>query len=107
MAERYTCRQAGAKVSKTYSEKMFYVYILQSLRTGEFYKGLTDDINRRLKQHKDGKSPSTKKLLPVRLIHVEICDNRQKARELEKYFKSGFGREIIKEIAEVAERYTR
>ncbi len=29
---------------------------------------------------------------------VEICKNRTDARELEKYFKSGYGREILKEI---------
>lgn len=108
MAERYTCLPAGRREGlKTYSEKMFYVYVLQSLKTGVFYKGLTDNIDRRLKEHESGKSPTTKRLLPVKLVYVEICDNRQAARELEKYFKSGFGREIIKEIAEVAERYTR
>ena len=79
---------------------MYYVYILKSLRTGEFYKGFTDNIDRRLQEHISGKSPSTKTRLPLKLIYVEICSTREDARNLEKFFKSGYGREIIKELAE-------
>ena len=78
---------------------MFYVYILYSLKTGEFYKGLTNSLTRRLNQHFSGKVKSTCKKLPLKVIHVEICKNRQEARNLEKFFKSGFGREIIEEIS--------
>ncbi len=77
---------------------MYFVYILQSLRTGEFYKGITNNIERRFNQHLAGKSPTTKSKLPLRLIHVEICNNRIEAGKLEKFFKSGFGREIINEL---------
>ena len=77
---------------------MFYVYILKSLKTGEFYKGLTSDLDQRLKDHLSGKTKSTKSRIPFELIHVELCSTRKGAREMEKYFKSGFGREIIKEI---------
>jgi putative endonuclease len=79
---------------------MYYVYILQSLESGEFYKGLTNNINRRLIQHFACEVKSTKSTLPLKLVHVEICKSRLEARKLEKYFKSGFGREIIKEILE-------
>ena len=77
---------------------MFYVYIIRSLKTGEFYKGLTSNLDRRLKEHIQGKTKSTKFRLPFELIHVEICDNRENARAMEKYFKSGSGRELIEEI---------
>lgn len=83
---------------------MFYVYILQSEKTKEFYKGLTDNPERRIDEHFKGKSLSTRSKLPLKLIHVEICENRREARKLEKFFKSGFGREIIKEIAAMVER---
>ena len=83
--------------------KMYYVYILQSMSKGVFYKGLTNNLERRLQEHLQGKSPSTKHLLPVKLIHVEICRDRNRARELEIFFKSGFGREIVQELAEVVE----
>ena len=46
------------------------------------------------------KLTSRKNKLPLKLVHVEICNNRKKARSIEKYLKSGFGRELIKEISE-------
>jgi putative endonuclease len=76
---------------------MYYVYILR-LSNGRYYKGQTRAIDERLKQHESGKVESTRNYLPCKLVHVEICDNRLEARKLEKYFKSGFGREIIKEF---------
>lgn len=79
---------------------MFFVYILKSLKTEEFYKGLTANLDRRLEEHFNGESKSTKNRLPLKLIHVEIRDTRDEARKIEKFFKSGYGREIIKEISE-------
>jgi putative endonuclease len=77
---------------------MFYVYILKSLKNGLFYKGMTNDVERRLDEHNHGHSITTKKYLPVELVFVQICESRLEARKLEKYFKSGYGREIIKEF---------
>lgn len=90
---RPACRQAGALASP-----MYYVYILQSLRTKRFYKGISNDLERRVEEHLNGESPSTKHMLPLQLIHVEVCADRMEARKLEKFFKSGYGREIIHEI---------
>ncbi len=83
---------------------MYFVYVLKSIKTGNFYKGLTNNLDRRIEEHSSGKSPTTKTQLPLVLIHVEECLTRAEARDLEKYFKSGYGREIIAEIAEVVER---
>ena len=80
---------------------MYFVYVLKSLKTGEFYKGLTSNIELRIDGHLRGNTQTTKSKLPLVLIYVEICSDRIEARKLEKYFKSGYGREIIKEIAQV------
>ena len=77
---------------------MWYVYVLQSIKTKVFYKGLTNDLERRLSQHFQGQSKTTKKLFPLKLVHVEICKDRIEARKMEKFFKSGFGREVLNEI---------
>ena len=77
---------------------MFYVYVLKSIKTGEYYKGLTGNIEKRINEHIKGKSRTTKKMLPLSLVHVEIVPTRSEARRIEKYFKLGSGREIIKEI---------
>ena len=100
MAEWYTCLPAGRRAGL---KKMYYVYVLQSLKTKEFYKGLTDNFDRRWDEHLKGKSNWAKNNLPLKLIHVEICTDRLEARKLEKFFKSGYGREIIEELAEYYE----
>ncbi|MBI2039499.1 GIY-YIG nuclease family protein [Candidatus Microgenomates bacterium] len=76
---------------------MCYVYILL-LKTGEFYKGIANDLSIRLLDHSKGNVKATKGKLPLRLVHVEMCGSKREARQLEKFFKSGFGREIIQEI---------
>ncbi|KKW11271.1 MAG: hypothetical protein UY49_C0005G0001, partial [Microgenomates group bacterium GW2011_GWC1_49_7] len=78
---------------------MYFVYILKTLHKSSYYKGLTNNLERRLNQHANRKVKSTKLLLPLQLIHVELCSTRTEARKLEKFFKSGYGREIIEEIA--------
>lgn len=90
-----TCLPAGR-----WYTRMYYVYILQSIKNGRFYKGLSTDLEKRLQQHFSGYEKPTKNLLPMKLVHVEICTTRIDARKLEKFFKSGYGREILKEITE-------
>lgn len=94
------CRQAGN--GRCSIRDMYYVYVLQ-LRDSTFYKGQTEDLDQRLNQHSFGQVSSTKSKLPFKLLYVEVCDSREKARNLEKYFKSGFGREIIQELVGMAE----
>jgi len=93
---RPACRQAGAQVLGI--RNMYFVYIIKSLKLGTYYKGLTDNLERRLTEHFNGRSSTTKLMLPLKLIHVEIVGTRKEARRVEKYFKSGYGREIIREI---------
>lgn len=91
---------AGRQARRNIKYDMWYVYILRSKKNGYLYKGLTDNIDRRLKEHERGKSTYIKNLLPIELVYVEVCENRQQARITEKYYKSGSGRELIKELLE-------
>ena len=77
---------------------MFFVYALKSLNYDRFYVGLTKNIDRRYFEHNNGWVEVTKFYKPFKLVHVEIVHNRNETRKLEKYFKSGYGKEIIKEI---------
>jgi len=61
---------------------------------------MTNDISRRLCQHDTGKVKSTKNYKPFKLIHAEIAKDRKDARQLEKFFKSGYGREIVKQLVD-------
>jgi len=87
------CRQAGV-----YTNNMYYVYVLKSLTDKTYYKGRTNNINRRIREHESGNTQSIRSKRPFKLLHVEIVNTIKKAKQMEKYFKSGYGREIIKEI---------
>ena len=50
---------------------MYYVYVIQSERTKALYFGRTDDLERRLKEHNEGKNQSTKDKRPWRYVYTE------------------------------------
>ena len=77
---------------------MYYVYVLKSEIDGRLYKGMTNDLDRRIKEHNSGKHKSTKGYKPWKLVYSEEVQNRLEAREREKYFKSGIGREYLKRL---------
>jgi len=77
---------------------MFYVYVLRSLEKGRRYVGMTKHLDRRLKEHNEGKNRSTKGFKPFELVHVEEFEERIEARKREKYLKSGSGREYLDSI---------
>ncbi|WP_291968032.1 GIY-YIG nuclease family protein [Maribacter sp.] len=77
---------------------MFYVYILRSEVDGCLYKGMTNNLQKRIEEHNSGKNKSTKGFLPWILVCNEEFETRIEARVREKYFKSGVGREYLKSI---------
>ena len=74
---------------------MYYVYILQSEKTGKLYKGSSEDLKRRLKEHNGGNVPSTKSGTPWELVYYAAFKNKTDARSEELFLKSGKGRERI------------
>ncbi|MEO1032823.1 MAG: GIY-YIG nuclease family protein [Bacteroidota bacterium] len=74
-----------------------FVYVLISEKDGRFYVGMTSDIEKRIKEHNSGRTRSTKGYRPWKLFFFEEFDNREEARKREKYLKSGFGKQWIKE----------
>lgn len=77
---------------------MWKVYAIRSLAKNYIYVGLTDNIVRRLKQHNNGYNKTTKSYRPFEIILVENYPNRNKARNREKYLKSGCGKEFLKTL---------
>jgi predicted GIY-YIG superfamily endonuclease len=75
---------------------MWYVYILRSIVDKNIYVSLTDNIRRRLNEHNSGKVDSTKGRIPFRLEAYIAVKDQTKAIELERYFKTGSGRALIK-----------
>ena len=75
---------------------MFYTYLLQSKKNGQWYTGSTNDLRKRLKEHNDGKSNYTKKNKPYEVIYYEACINEQDARSRELFLKTGMGKRYLK-----------
>jgi putative endonuclease len=73
------------------------VYVLYSRSFNRYYTGMCSNIERRLFEHNSGKTKSTKAFIPWEVIFTEVVSSRQDARIREKYWKSGAGREKIKE----------
>jgi putative endonuclease len=77
---------------------MVYVYAISSLIKNYIYVGMTKDVETRLVRHNKGREKTTKPYAPFRLIYTEVCANRVKARVREKYWKSGIGKQKLRDI---------
>jgi putative endonuclease len=75
---------------------MHYVYILL-LSNRDLYKGLTDNLKRRMIEHKLGKVESTRNYLPIKLIHYEAYLNKKDAERREKFLKTTEGRRLLRQ----------
>ncbi len=77
---------------------MYYVYAIESLNRKYIYIGITNDIDKRVKQHNTGKNKTTKPYLPFQILFTEEYKTRIDARKREKYLKSGCGKEYVKKL---------
>jgi len=66
---------------------MFYVYILKSEKDKKLYIGYTDNLQRRIKEHNEGKVLSTKPRRPFELVYFEGYKSEKDARQREKNLK--------------------
>ncbi|MEK7640280.1 MAG: GIY-YIG nuclease family protein [Patescibacteria group bacterium] len=77
---------------------MFLLYILQSLKDGRWYIGITEDINNRLAKHNSGSVRSTKAYRPYHLLHTERYKTKIAARQRElKLKRSGLLRKQLRD----------
>ena len=77
---------------------MYKVYAISSLDRNYIYVGFTTNIDARLLRHNNGYERTTKPYSPFKLIFTEICTTRVIAREREKYWKSGVGKDRLRKI---------
>ena len=67
---------------------MYHVYILASRRHGTLYIGVTNSLQKRLAQHRNGEGSSFVKAYNVfRLVYVESYDRADEAIAREKQLK--------------------
>lgn len=77
---------------------VYTLYVLKSETAVKSYVGITDNLERRLKEHNSGKHLYTKRYVPWRVIYKETFDSFEEVRAREVYFKSATGRRHLKKI---------
>ena len=80
------------------SMRFHYVYVLLSEQDDKFYIGRTDDLKRRIAEHRQGKNVSTSKRLPLKLIFYEAYPTESDAKRREEYFKTAKGKTTLKQM---------
>lgn len=75
---------------------LYYVYVLKSEKDGNNYVGYTNDIKKRMEEHKKGYVKSTSQRRPLNLIYFEASLNPQDATKREKYLKTSWGKRYIR-----------
>ena len=73
------------------------VYVLY-LSNGMYYTGMTGNLDRRLTEHQEGRSISTRFYRPVLLIFVARIEGRKLARKLEVRIKSRGAKRWLNEM---------
>jgi putative endonuclease len=73
------------------NDDKYFVYVLE-LSNGKKYVGQTNDLRRRLEEHKSGRGRYTRKYEVRKVLYFEQCHSRSEALNRERYLKSGQGR---------------
>jgi putative endonuclease len=76
-------------------ETQYFLYVLTSVTHIRRYTGITNNLERRLKEHNSGKTKSTKGYRPWILVYAEEFETEEAAHKRELYLKSGIGREFL------------
>ena len=78
----------------------WFVYLLETVNT-TLYCGYTNDLNKRIKTHNDGKGAKyTKTRLPVKLVYTECFDSKSEAMKREYQIKQLTRQQKLKLIRE-------
>jgi putative endonuclease len=71
-------------------DKQFYVYIMTNKNNTVLYTGVTNDLRKRIYEHKEKLVEGfTKRYIITKLVYFETCDDVQSAISREKQIKDG------------------
>jgi len=76
---------------------VFTVYVIHG-DCGRVYKGVTSDIEKRMKDHRAGGTKTTSTMQNLKIVYTESYKSFEEARNREKYLKTGAGRRFLKGI---------
>jgi len=76
---------------------MYTVYVIRD-ESGKLYKGMTNDLKRRVGEHRSGHTITTSKMINLGVVYKEQYSNFNEARKRELYLKTAAGRRLLKKI---------
>ena len=65
----------------------WYIYIIQSEIDGDYYKGISENVEKRLSEHNSGLSNFTSTKIPWKLVYVSAVETKRVAIIEEKRVK--------------------
>ena len=74
----------------------WYTYAFYSEKLDKFYIGSTNNLKRRVKEHKYGKTHTTIRMKDWKLVYYEACLSKKDAQYRERQLKTGFGRGYLR-----------
>ena len=80
------------------TEKMYFLYILQSEKNSRYYIGSTSNLDRRLLEHNSGKTKSIKHHRPFKIVFSKEFDSALEAMQLERKLKKFKSKRIIERV---------
>ncbi|MBI5654279.1 GIY-YIG nuclease family protein [Candidatus Uhrbacteria bacterium] len=94
MMVRQVIRPGARSDDRAIPPMMYFVYVLR-LNNGDLYKGYTEDIERRLKEHERGIVDSTRPFRPLKPVLIEKYFNQSDAMRRERFLKTTEGRRLL------------
>ncbi|MGZ8405261.1 MAG: GIY-YIG nuclease family protein [Nitrospira sp.] len=88
---------------------MHYLYILLSETKSQdrTYTGVTESIEKRLKEHNSGRVKSSRPYRPYKILCTQVFPTLIEARQAERFYKSTAGRRRLKQMISTLENDTR
>ncbi len=81
-------------------EPQFVTYILQSLKSGRYYIGHTQNIEERLFRHNSGMVKATRSKGPWQIVYTKTFLNKMESNQYELYIKAQKSKIFIERLIE-------
>ncbi|MEX1248121.1 MAG: GIY-YIG nuclease family protein [Anaerolineales bacterium] len=79
------------------AEQLASVYIMTNKRNSVIYTGVTNDLIRRMEEHRTGKG-FTRRYKVSKLVYVEVTERIEEAFEREKQIKAARGKRKLTQL---------
>lgn len=79
---------------------MYTVYVLKD-NLKRLYKGVTNNLVRRIKEHRSGQTKTTSRMKDIEIAYTETYNSFEEARKREIYLKTAAGRRFLKFIKNI------